>query len=112
MPPTGNGIWKTAALCLVSALISMTGAYFVVARSMVTKEELPTLIQVDNPYTQDAKDIKNKLDELKLRLDRLDEHILHQDDHIIQMGQDVANIATKAGVTAHPITSSNGEKNK
>jgi hypothetical protein len=112
MPTNGNGIWKTTALMLASALVSGVGAWLVLAHNVVTKEELPALVQVQNPYTQDAKDIKDKLDEMKARLDKLDEHILHQDDHIIQMGQDVANIATKAGVTAHPITSPNGEKNK
>ena len=112
MSPTGNGIWKTIALMLASALISGTGAWLVSAHNVVTKEELPALIQVQNPYTQDAKDIKNKLDEMKARLDKMDEHILHQDDHIIQMGQDVANIAAKSGVTAHPITDSNGRKNQ
>ena len=99
----GNGIYKTVSLCLASAFISLTGAYFVASHNVVTKEELPALIQQNNPYTQDAKDIKSKLDDLK-------ERIILLDAYQKQIGQDVANIAAKSGVTAHPITDSEGKR--
>jgi hypothetical protein len=95
----GNGIYKMVAGCLGSALIGVVGAYFVATHNVVTKDELPALIIQNNPYTQDAKDIKSKLDDLK-------ERVIQLDDYQKQIGKDVANIAAKAGVTASPITDS------
>jgi hypothetical protein len=98
-PRNNNGIYKVAAISLASIVISLIGAYFVATHNTVTKEELPALIIQNNPYIQDAKDIKSKLDDLKERVIRLD-------DYQKQIGQDVANVAAKAGVTAHPVTDS------
>jgi uncharacterized membrane protein len=96
----GNGIYKIIAVCLMGVVVSVVGAYFAASHNVVTKEELPALIQQNNPYTQDAKDIKSKLDDLK-------ERIIKLDDYQKQIGQDVADIAAKSGVSAHPITDSN-----
>jgi hypothetical protein len=94
-----NGIYKMVAACLLSAVVALIGAYFVATHNAVTKEELPALMEQHNPYTQDQKDIKSKLDDLKERVIRLD-------DYQKQIGQDIANVAAKAGVTAHPVTDS------
>ena len=100
---SGDGIWKTAALVLSSSLVSMMGAYFLATKNAVSKDELPAIIQQNNPYTKDAADIKSKLDDLK-------ERVIKLDDYQKQIGQDVANIAAKSGVTAHPITDSDRKK--
>jgi hypothetical protein len=93
----GNDIYRTLTLCLASALVSMVSAYLIATHNIVTREELPALIQQNNPYVQDAKDIKNKLDDLRERVIRLD-------DYQKQIGQDVADVAAKSGVSAHPVT--------
>lgn len=94
-----NGIYKMVAACLVTALFTLVGAYFIATHNVVTKDDLPALIQKNNPYTEDAKDIKSKLDDLK-------ERVIKLDDYQKQIGQDVSDIAQKARVTAHPITDS------
>lgn len=96
-PP--SDIYKNATMVLATALISMTGAYFLATKNAVSKDELPAIIKLNNPYENDAKDIKNKLDDLRDRVIKLD---VQQR----QIGVDIAGIAAKAGVTAHPITDS------
>lgn len=98
-----NDVYKTVSMCLASALLTLAGAYFATTKNAVTKDEVPALVQQNNPYTQDAKDIKAKLDDLRDR-------VIHLDDHQRQMGEDVAAIAAKAGVTAHPIAGAGGRQ--
>lgn len=98
-----NGIYKMATVFLSGALLSMVSAYFLSAKNVVTKDDLPALVRQLNPYEGDSKDIKSKLDDLKERVIRLD-------DYQKQIGKDVANIAAKAGVSASPITDSEGRR--
>ncbi len=105
MSESREGLYKTIALCLASALVSMLGAYYMATKNAVTKDELPAIIQQNNPYTKDAADIKSKLDDLRERVIRLD-------DYQKQIGQDVAGIAAKSGVTAHPVTDANQERKR
>jgi hypothetical protein len=97
-----SDIYKTATIFLAGALLSMITAYVAISRNAVTKDELPALIQQNNPYTQDAKDIKTRLDDLK-------ERIILLDAYQKQIGQDVADIASSTGVTARPITNNKGK---
>jgi hypothetical protein len=89
--------YKTATVFLAGALVSMIGAYFLSAKNVVTKEDLPALVRQLNPYEGDSKDIKSKLDDLK-------ERVILLDAYQKQIGRDVANIAAKAGVSASPVT--------
>lgn len=98
-----NDVYKTISMCLGSALLTLAGAYFTMSRNAVSRDEMPALVQQNNPYVQDAKDIKAKLDDLRDR-------VIHLDDHQRQMGEDVAAIAAKAGVTAHPIAGAGGRQ--
>jgi uncharacterized protein (UPF0335 family) len=100
-----NGIYKMVAAVAISVAVSLAAAYFVATHNVVTKDDLPALIQKNNPYTEDAKDIKSKLDDLK-------ERVIKLDDYQKQIGQDVSDIAQKARVPAHPITNSIPQRRK
>jgi hypothetical protein len=91
-------IYKTLTITLASIVVTLIGAYFLAARNVVTKEELPGLIQQYSPYTVDSKDIKTKLDELRFEQIRTTEQVR-------QLQIDTARIGEKLGVPGTPAAS-------
>jgi len=90
-----NGIYKTLAVTLGGVIVTLVGAYLVATHNVVTKEDLPGLIQQYSPYTADSKDIKAKLDELR-------DSQVKTTEQLHQLQIDTARIADKLGVVASP----------
>lgn len=90
-----DSIYKMATLILASALITLLGAYFASQKNVVTREELPGLIEHYNPYTQDQKDLKNQVANLQ-------NEVVELRGQVRQLQTDVGNISAKLGVTASP----------
>lgn len=89
------GAYKSATLILASALVTLIGAYFVNQKNVVTREELPGLIEHYNPYTQDQKDLKNQVQGLR-------DEVVELRGQVRQLQTDVGNISAKLGVVAQP----------
>jgi hypothetical protein len=103
-------LWKFIATALGSALVAGMLASYNVGRNQVTRDDLrndmPAMIAQYSPYTVDAKAIAVQLQSLK---DAMNENTSahtaqyqHIEDQISQMQADLARVAAKSGVTAHP----------
>ena len=90
-----SDIYKTFTIFLSGVLVSIVGAYFASAHDVVTKADLPGLMRQYNPYENDSKDIKAKLEELA-------EHQAEQGAQLMQLQVDTGRISERVGVPAHP----------
>lgn len=94
-PERESDIYKTISMCLGSALVTLTAAYYAAAHNAVTHDEFPGLILQYSPYTGDQKNIQTQLNSLYEQNGRLQ-------TQVGQLQNDVARISEKVGVPARP----------
>lgn len=86
---------------LLGIIVTGCTSWFLYPRNAITKDDLkeivPAMVQSNNPYTLDQRNISTQL--LALH----DEQV-RQGAQIQQMAVDVGRISEKVGVTAHPAT--------
>lgn len=92
-------IYKTATVTLAGIVITLIGSWMTIGRNTLTKDEfeklVPGLVQVNNPYTLDQRNIGSQLTALH------DEQV-RQSAALQQIAIDVGRLSEKAGVAAHP----------
>lgn len=105
-----SNFYQKALYCLAGLFVGAIGMAYTVGRNVITKDDLknqmPALIAEYSPYTQDAKAIAVELGTLKesveLNTSMHTEQYQHIEDQITQIQTDLARVAAKSGVTAHP----------
>lgn len=87
MPINGNGLWKYVAVTAVSVLLGMGIQVFREPKDTVSEKELTLRVL-----------------ELQQKIDSQTSEISALRQSVNQQSVDIAGIATKVGVTAHPVT--------
>jgi hypothetical protein len=86
MPLNGNGVWKVIAIAFIGVMIGIGTEFLRTPKDVVTEKEL-TLRVV----------------ELQGKIDIQTTEIIALRSSVNQQAVDIAGIATKVGVTAHPV---------
>ena len=106
----GVEFYKRLSFTVIGAAVGISLTAFSMGRSAVTRDDLrtdmPAMIAQYSPYTADAKAIAVQLQQLKDQNTTASvnntQQYQHIEDQISQMQEDIARIAAKSGITAHP----------
>lgn len=94
-----SNLWRSISLFLAGVVLSGFVSYMTMGRNNISKDELdkmiPALVQQNNPYMGDQRNISTQLQALH------DEQV-RQGAQQQQMAVDIGRISEKMGVAAHP----------
>jgi hypothetical protein len=93
MPLNGNGVWKVIAIATLSAFLGMGVELFREPKGIVTKIELDLLLEQQRTISLG----------LQSKIDGQTKEIVALRASVNQQSVDIAGIAAKVGVTAHPV---------
>lgn len=86
--------WKPLALCMVTAILTGTGFWITVGRTMVTRPEVMELIQTQSPYVRDRTVLLDQVQHVSNLTAKVDQMRTTQVEMKIILGM----MAQKAGV--------------
>ena len=70
-----NDIWKQAAICLLTAVLTGGGFWLVWGSEVPNREEVSRLISTSSPYALDQRAINESLDRIHTKLNSIERQI-------------------------------------
>ena len=70
-----NDIWKQAAICLLTAVLTGGGFWLVWGSEVPNREEVSRLISTSSPYALDQRAINESLDRIHTKLNSIEQQI-------------------------------------